>query len=167
MRFSDTFFRRLPVGLSLQRRTSSKSRSPFSSRPLATSPTRITPRRVRVAWSLLSLSWQWRWRKTSWKSSSVITYTSCLWIYVTLACQPVLVSVCAVRLRLCASFFFLIQPVRHSLKGSLCVRYHILYIFQFLLSWVDDWVFGHNVSVIIHEDTHGTMTHWRRLDEKE
>lgn len=72
-------------------------------------------------------------------------------------------SVCAIRVRLGGSFLLLIQPVRDSLEGTLCVGYHVLYAFQLLLSWVDDRVFGHDMAVVIHEDTHGAVAHWRRL----
>lgn len=68
--------------------------------------------------------------------------------------SPFLIRVCAIRVRLGSSLLLLIQPVRDGLEGSLCVGYHVLYIFQFLLSWVDDRVFGHNMAVVIHEDAH-------------
>lgn len=51
-RLSATLSRRAVVGFSLQSSTSSKSKSPLSSSPFATRPTRMTPRRVLVMCSV-------------------------------------------------------------------------------------------------------------------
>lgn len=80
--------------------------------------------------------------------------------------SPFLISVCAIGVRLGGSLLLLIQPVRDRLESPLCVGHHVLYIFQFLLSWVDYRVFGHDMAVVIHEDTHGTVAHWGRLGVK-
>lgn len=77
--------------------------------------------------------------------------------------SPLLIRVCGIRVRLGTSFLLLIQPVRDGLEGPLCVGHHVLYTLQFLLSWIDGRVLGHDMAVIIHEDTHGAVAHWGRL----
>ena len=51
-KLSATLSKRAVVGFSLHSSTSSRSKSPLSSRPFATRPTRITPRRVLVMCSV-------------------------------------------------------------------------------------------------------------------
>lgn len=78
--------------------------------------------------------------------------------------SPLLVCVGAIGVRLHAAFLLLVQPVRHGLQGAFRVRHHVLYVLQLLLSRVDGGVLGHDVAVIVHEDSHGAVAHWRGLE---
>lgn len=73
------------------------------------------------------------------------------------------ICIIAIRVRLGGSLLLFVQPVRDSLEGTLGVGHHVLDALQLLLCWVDDGVLCHCVAVIIQEDAHGAMTHWRRL----
>lgn len=155
--FSVTLFNRPTVGLSLQSSTSSKSRSPFRSRPLATRPTLITPRKVRVAGSFCSLLED---KRDKVQKKQVRRGYYYLFFHPSKRSDlpdipsPLLVSVGAIRVGLRSSLFLFIKPVRDSLESSLCVRHHVLNTFQLLLSWVDSRMFGHDMTVSIHKDTH-------------